>query len=374
VRVIHIASGDLWGGAEAQVWALATALLGHGVEVGAILMNRGSRLASELSSSGIASLLELDESRTSMIELLRQIRRHLRAWGPDVVHTHRLKEDILGGGAAALVGIPSLRTVHGAPEPETRQGIRRAILSTADRWVARRLQSRAVAVSSDLESKLAQLLPGAKLAVIPNGISFSAVRKAASAATPPLPQATPDPVRVGFFGRLVEVKRVDLLLRVAGEVAGLTARPFEFYIVGDGPLRHCLSDLTREIRAPERVHFLGYQAQAAALMRQMDAVMLVSDHEGMPMVLLEAAVLGIPVFARAVGGIPEFVAGTGWGHVIDSSSPRVLAERLVGAGLRSGRGAQPLTADTASLEDYSIQVTSGRYLALYEQIVAESRR
>lgn len=374
MKVVHVASADLWGGAEAQVCALATALATrHRAEVRVILMNRGSRLASELRSSGLANIVELDETRTSMFGLLRQITADLRASRPDIVHTHRLKEDILGGGAAALAGIPSVRTVHGAPEPEIRQGMRRTVLNSVDRWVARRLQSRVIAVSADLERKLAVLLPGARLATIPNGISFDAVRTAAAIATPPLPQSTANPVRVGFFGRLVEVKRIDLLLRVAHEVAGMTQQPFEFYIAGDGPLRQSLEDLARDIREPGRVHFLGYQPNAAALMRQMDAVILVSDHEGLPMVLLEAAVLGIPVFARAVGGIPQFVARSGCGRLVDSSDPAVFAAQLVQANLHEGRARRAAADDACALGSYSILVTSASYLALYEQVIAEGR-
>jgi glycosyltransferase involved in cell wall biosynthesis len=231
-----------------------------------------------------------------------------------------------------------------------------------------------VAVSSDLERKLMELLPGASVAMIPNGISFTAVREAAAVATPPLPQATPEPIRVGFFGRLVQVKRVDLLLQVAHEVAGMSSQPFEFYIVGEGPLRQSLDTLAHKIRAPERVHFLGYQANAAALMRQMDAVMLVSDHEGLPMVLLEAAVLGIPVFARAVGGIPEFMARAGCGRPIDSSDPRELAAHLVDAKLLDRRRSASRAEQATALENYSIQMTSESYLALYRQVIAERQR
>jgi len=369
MKVVHIASADLWGGAEAQVSALAAALVKiHGARVSAVLMNRGSRLGSELRSNGIP-LLELDETRTSMAALLRQIASYLRSQRPDIVHTHRLKEDVLGSIAAAVAGIPSVRTVHGAPEPETSQGLRRTVLNTADRWVARSLQSRVVAVSQDLMHKLEPLLPGARFAVIPNGISFDAVRTAAAGEASALPRVAPTSFRVGFFGRLVGVKRVDLLLQVADQLAATTERPFEFHIVGEGPLRSDLEALARSVRAPERVHFLGYQPNAAALMRQMDAVILVSDHEGLPMVLLEAAVLRVPVVARAVGGIPEFMATAGWGTAIDSGDPTVIAAQLLSVSLGAERRSGPASS---SLANYSIERTSASYLELYRQVLGKS--
>jgi L-malate glycosyltransferase len=373
MKIVHVASADLWGGAEAQVCALATALATHHrADVSVILMNRGSRLANELRANGIATA-ELDETTTSMGGLFGQIRRQLRAVRPDIVHTHRLKEDILGGAAAALAGIPSIRTVHGAPEPETLQGVRRTVLNKADRWIARRLQSRVVAVSTDLMDKLKVLLPGARLTMIPNGISFAAVRTAASASTPELPRSAPGSIRIGFFGRLVGIKRVDLLLQVANELAGVTDRSFDFYIFGEGPLRATLGEQARQIRQPERVHFMGYQGNAAAAMRQMDAVILVSDHEGLPMTLLEAAVLGIPIVARAVGGIPEFMQISRCGVALESTDPRAIAAQLAGATFTAATSQASTTQADAPLAYYSIDATSARYLALYEQVIAARR-
>jgi glycosyltransferase involved in cell wall biosynthesis len=222
-------------------------------------------------------------------------------------------------------------------------------------------------------AKLAVLFPGASLVVIPNGISFAAVRTAAAADGEfPLPRSSPEALKIGFFGRLVQVKRVDLLLQVADELAGMTDKPFDFYIVGEGPLQASLTALSQGRRASERIHFLGYQANSASVMRRMDAVMLVSDHEGLPMVLLEAAVLGVPIVARAVGGIPEFMASVDKGVLIDNADPKVIATQLLRANL-GGMHTLPATQANPALASYSIEVTSERYLALYRDVIAGHR-
>jgi L-malate glycosyltransferase len=372
MKAVHVASADLWGGAEAQVAALTGALSSrHGIDVSVILLNPDSRLGRELRLAGIP-VVELDERQASTPGLFRQVHRLLSGMRPDIVHTHRQKEDIIGGGAAALGGIPSVRTVHGAPEPEIRGGARRNVLTTMDRWVARHLQSRVVAVSTDLMAKLEIQFPGASLTVIPNGISFAAVQSAATSAGFQLPPGSPGALKLGFFGRLVQIKRVDLLIQVANELAGMTDQPFDFYIVGEGPLQESLAALSQSGRASARVHFLGYQANSASVMRQMDAVMLVSDHEGLPMVLLEAAVLGVPIVARAVGGIPEFMASVDKGVLVDSADPKVIATQLLRANL-GGMRTSPVTQANPALASYSIEVTSERYLALYKDVIAARR-
>ena len=372
MKVVHIASADLWGGAEAQVATLARALAADArVEVNAILMNPDSRLGAELRAAKVPTL-ELDERVTSTVGLFRKVRRHLSRVRPDIVHTHRQKEDIIGGFAAASVGVPSIRTVHGAPEPEMSLGARRKVLTTLDRWVARKLQSRAVAVSPDLANKLKLLLPGTPIAVVPNGVSFAAMQYDAAAEVPLLPRSSPSSIRVGFFGRLVQVKRIDLLVQVAHELACMDSRPFDFYIVGEGPLQASLIEQARGIRFPERVHFLGYQPNSAGLMRQMDAVTLVSDHEGLPMVLLEAAALGVPILARAVGGIPEFMKSVARGRLLESSDPRDMAAQFLEADLAGG--SSPVRrVEESFLATYSIEATSERYLALYREVIAGYR-
>jgi len=61
-------------------------------------------------------------------------------------------------------------------------------------------------------------------------------------------------------------------------------------------------------------------------LRAFDIFVLCSDHEGLPMVLLEALYLGIAVVARRVGGIPEVLEDRVSGLLVDSADPRMLAE------------------------------------------------
>ena len=113
--VVHIASGDRWAGAEVQVYTLVTQLhRARLATVTAILMNEGE-LATRLRAQGI-TVVVLDESRLGFFALLAGTWRALRARRPDLVHTHRQKENLLGVLAAWPLGLPSVRPGHGAPE------------------------------------------------------------------------------------------------------------------------------------------------------------------------------------------------------------------------------------------------------------------
>src|SRR5277367_5793662 len=119
VRVLHIISGDLWAGAEAQAFTQLSALHEANVTVAAALLNEGE-LAARLRARGVPVTV-LDESRLSGTGILLALRRLMREWRPDIVHTHRTKENILGSLANRLAGnVPSVRTVHGASEDKSR--------------------------------------------------------------------------------------------------------------------------------------------------------------------------------------------------------------------------------------------------------------
>jgi glycosyltransferase involved in cell wall biosynthesis len=110
---------------------------------------------------------------------------------------------------------------------------------------------------------------------------------------------------VGFVGRLETVKGPDRLL----EVAQRGPRDAAFVLIGGGSLADALA---RRIAAEDlgaRVALLGEVPDAAPYFAQLDALAMTSRHEGLPMVLLEAAAAGVPVVAYDVGGVREVLDG-----------------------------------------------------------------
>jgi glycosyltransferase involved in cell wall biosynthesis len=77
-----------------------------------------------------------------------------------------------------------------------------------------------------------------------------------------------------------------------------------FHIYGDGPIREELENLSRELETDSFVHFEGHCDNIVTKLEEMDILLMTSDHEGLPMILLEAMALQLPVIAHAVGGIP----------------------------------------------------------------------
>ena len=369
LRILHVASGDLWAGAEVQAFTLMSHLAQMPrTEVGAVVLNEGI-LADRLRSVGV-SVCVLDELKIAPLRIFIQLRSVLRGWKPDVIHTHRQKENILGSLAnRSCRDVPSVRTVHGASEHARTAGwagVRQRMVAGVDRWCGHALQQKVIAVTQELGARLMVEFPREKVAVIENGVDVEQVRRDRGAAE--FRKSEPDVTHIGIAGRLVQVKRVDLFMETAALL--LREHPeriWRFHIFGDGPMRLELRALSRSLQLGERVLFHGHRQDIATCVGGLDALVICSDHEGMPMISLEAAALDVPTVAHAVGGLVEVVPREFLVVRHDSCGYRdgiLCAVREDGRDI-AAKGARRI------LERFSAQRNAERIRELYEQLVEE---
>jgi glycosyltransferase involved in cell wall biosynthesis len=258
----------------------------------------------------------------SLVALVRRLR-------PDIVETHTAKAGTLGRLAVALAGRPRPAVIHiyhghvlsGYFGPLATRAYRRV-----ERLLARRTD-RIVSVSCATRDDLLSFGVGRpeQHRVIPLGLDLGRF-------------ATPDPLAVArvraelggaggllalYVGRLVPIKRVDLLLEAVA-----AAPRIRLAIVGDGPQRGSLEEQARRLGIADRVCFTGFRHDTELIVAAADVAVLASDNEGTPVSLIEAAAAGRGAVATAVGGVPETVGAD--------------AALLVGAG-NSGALAAALT-------------------------------
>jgi glycosyltransferase involved in cell wall biosynthesis len=162
-------------------------------------------------------------------------------------------------------------------------------------------------------------LPAERVRVLPNPVVATAAPRAARA----------EPPRVVYASRLVAEKGVDVLLAAAPRLpSGVRIR-----LIGSGRLEQRVRARVAAERLP--VDVLGPRppdAVAAALRDAAVAVLPALWWENCPMAVLEAAALGVPVVASAVGGIPELVEDGRTGLLVppgDATALAVALSRLV---------------------------------------------
>jgi glycosyltransferase involved in cell wall biosynthesis len=271
-----------------------------------------------------------DDAR-ALAHMVREVRR-LR---PDIVHTHTAKAGIVGRLGAVLAGQrPRPKIVH-TYHGHVLEGYFGPLRNGTYRFLERRLgavSDRLIGVSNATVADLVRLgiADRSKFRVIPVGLDldpFLASKPEDGAGFRQEAGVTGRELLLTFVGRLVPIKRVDVLLR-AFRLARGQGRPLRLALVGDGELRPELERLAHELGVATQVWFAGYRADVRAVAAGSDIAVLSSDNEGTPVSLIEAGAAGKPAVATRVGGVPEVVTSAS-GLLAPPGDPEALADALV---------------------------------------------
>lgn len=297
MKILHIASGDLWAGAEVQIKTLLSELV-KAHDVYAVVLNEG-RLSKELESIGV-DVKVFPESNYSFLQLLANTRAVISKIKPDIVHTHRQKENILGSLATLFSGqTKNFRTVHGSSEFSLswKQRLQKYI----DLFAARYLQDGIFSVSDTLTLELSKSIQSRKIKTVLNGIDQIGLRREAYVESG---RQNTSVINIGIAGRMVNVKRIDIFLKTAQLLAATSNKPnYHFHVFGDGPLLSQYKELAKKLKISEEVSFYGHCNNTPAHIKNMNVMVMTSDHEGLPMTALESLALEVPLVAHAVGGL-----------------------------------------------------------------------
>jgi glycosyltransferase involved in cell wall biosynthesis len=310
--------------------------------------------------------------------LLREVETFLGLFGPDIVQVNGSRTVKYGSLARrrqpnagwALVyrsiGMPA----HWLRGPLHRSLYRRLVVSRVDGVVAVSQVTR-----ESLQASYGLSVP---TIVIPRGIDPDAFVPAESRSRLRARLATPAeaPVIIAL-GSLSREKRPDRLLRVAAAAAQqLPAKPRpELWIVGAGPLLaelHAAADSRGE--TPLLVRILGATADPASWLAAADLLLLTSDTEGTPGVILEAACVGVPAVASRVGGVPELVEEGVTGLTVAPSDEDGMASAVAALLSDPGRRHSMGRAARHRVEElFSLGPLADRYLEHYRRVLSSRR-
>jgi glycosyltransferase involved in cell wall biosynthesis len=128
-------------------------------------------------------------------------------------------------------------------------------------------------------------------------------------------------VIVMYVGRFAPIKRPD---RFIGLAQAMASEPgVHFVMVGDGPLL-----AQTQATAGDNVTFLGWQRDLATLLSAADIVVMCSDNEGVPLLLLEAAMVGRPAVSTDVGSVRDVIEDGVSGLLVENDDALALANAV----------------------------------------------
>ena len=354
MRVVLSNASYAWGGVHVVTEALAVGLQARGHDV-AVLCRPDSPLEARLRGKVALEpvVRGMDLNPLGIGRCIAALRRHR----PHVVLTLMEKDVRLTGPAAFSLGIPVVvrrandrpleptphfRVLYGwlpALHVANSEATRRTMLASA-RW----LRPRAVRV-------------------IHNGIDAAALAALAPAELE-LPEGGP---RFGFVGRFDERKGIFDLARAWPAVAAALPTA-QLVMVGKGREEE---RLRAELAGAERVRWLGYRADAVAVIAALDVLAVPSHWEGFGLVAAESLAVGTPVVAARASSLPEIVRDGTDGVLVPPRDPEALANALIALGSDAGLRARMAAAGRERIRaHFSLDAMIRRY----EAVLAEAAR
>lgn len=301
-KILFIITKSNWGGAQRYVYDLATTFPKDQFEV-SVAFGAEGLLAKKLQEAKIATFLvtalQRDVSLSSDVKSFLKLLKLFRTEKPDIVHLNSSKAGGVGALAARIAGVPRIIfTVHGWPFWEKRSPLSRVLIYLFS-WLTA-LFSHKVIVVSNYDLSVAKKMPfiGNKVVRIYNGIDLNLPLGSAKAIRDEFPEG----VRItGTIGELNKNKNQIALIEEARNNPNMYV-----VIVGDGENREFLYKKIKEYNLKAQIRLIGFRP-ASEVLKGFDVFALPSIKEGLPYVLLEARVAGLPIVANRVGGVGEIL-------------------------------------------------------------------
>lgn len=242
------------------------------------------------------------------------VRRIIKRFKPHIVHTHTAKAGVIGRLAAlSTLGRRQLfHTYHGhlfigyfsTPIVKTIEGIEKFFGKFTDVLIS---------VGSEVRDDFLRrgILAKSSFEVIRPGFELAEFEEASSIRSQ-LGLNDSDFV-VCWIGRFAPVKRPDRVLEIARGVRN--RKQIHFLMVGEGDLYTSVRESSR--LEDLKISFLGWRSDIPNILKSCNLLILTSENEGTPIVLIEAQASALPVIATNVGSVGEVVEDSRTGFVLD---------------------------------------------------------
>jgi len=325
MRILFLSTSMGMGGADSQLLSAAHGMRSRGHEVRIVSLTQLGPMGLEAQRAGIPTeSLDMRRGVPDPRGLVRLVRL-VRAWRPDVVHSHMVHANLMARVLRVITPVPVMvSTIHNIYE-----GGR---LRMAAYRLTNALVDHVTIVSQAAADRFVRerIVPESLLTVIPNGVDTEQFRR--------IPREVGHSLRqsLGLEGKFVwlAVGRFEIAKDYPNMLRGF-ARVRERFpqatllLVGRGSLQSETERLAQSLDLGSGVRFLGVRDDVVQVMSAADGYVMSSAWEGMPMVLLEAAAAGLPIVTTRVGGNHEVVRDGESGFVVPPRDHEALGRAML---------------------------------------------
>jgi len=344
-------------GAETMCENLTYELVKKGHKIIVVsLYNTHSPITERIEKRNIP-LIYLDKKLGLDLSIIKEIRKVIKQYKPDIIHTHLylLKYVVIASFGLKVKGI--VHTVHNIAQKEN---------IALDRWVNRIFFKTnkviPVALSEQIRLTIMQVYKIRKtnIPVIFNGFSLHDN-------IPSRNYDINDQIKLIHVGRYTDVKNHLALLQAVTEIHQ-TIPHLILNLYGTGELKNNIDSYICEHYASDYIFDNGLSDNILGKLIESDIFVLPSKYEGMPMSIIEAMSVGLPIIASRVGGIPDMIKDGVDGLLCEPNKESIKASLLKIIGCKELRKELGTNAIRKS-EKYSAKQMADAYEKLYFNLI-----
>ena len=357
------------GGTETHILELASRIDRTRFDVTVCSLKTGGDLVEELRTRGIR-VVSLEGMGKLDARVLFRLWKLLRKERPDIIQAFLFWANIPARLLGRIFGeFPVISTYH--DEVVSEGWLVRTIDRLTLKW-SHTIVCCSEAVRRSVSSRIGSST--ARYAIIPFGVDMHQFSTNHVATRRELGLKEGGPV-IGTVCRLVEPKKgLSVLLAAMANLKQLGDTPgCQLLIVGDGPARAMLQELSERLEIAPWVVFSGIRRDIPRVLPVMQAFVLPSLYEGFGISILEAMAAGRPVIATSVGGIPEFVTHDVTGLLVEPGHVTALAgaiKKVLGSPGQAGQ--MGIKGQERVREKYGIATVVRQHEQVYETCLARA--
>ena len=295
--------------------------------------------------------IEITEMRRSILpfnDILAyfKVKKIIKNYKPDIVHTHASKSGAIGRLAAKSCKVPLVvHTFHGHVFHSYFNHFMSNLIVHFERFLAKKTDA-IIAISDSQRDELVnvyKIAPANKVFTIPLGFNldkFSTDQTTKQIIFRNKHGLDGTEFTIGIIGRIVPIKNHDMFLEVAAIVKQKTKKDVRFLIIGDGELRPQIEKKSVELgltysyfitnpKAKTDVLVTSWETEIDQVLAGLNMVLLTSNNEGTPVSLIEAQSARIPVVSTNVGGVEDVVIHGETGFITNVGDVQTFANYVL---------------------------------------------